>query len=121
MNNLKNWKYLRILYILPALIFLFTFITNLNGLNQWSSLGIEVKYVLIIPLLIFIYQSLRNSIVGWILVMLLYFVYLIILTFNLLHIEWENSGVLGLYAFIILIYLFIGFLYFIIRPKEKII
>ena len=121
MNKIKSWKYLRIFYIFPALIFLVAIITNLKELHQMSSLGIEVKYVLIIPLVIFIYQSLRNSIVGWILVLLLYFIYLFLLIINLLNIEWEYSGVLGLYIFIILIYLVIGLLYFIIRPKEKII
>ncbi len=121
MNKIKSWKYLRIFYIFPSLIFLFAIITNLKELHQMSSLGIEVKYVLLIPFVIFIYQSFRNSIVGWILVLLLYFIYLFLLIINLLNIEWENSGVLGLYIFTILIYLVIGLLYLIIRPKEKII
>ena len=117
---------IRILYIVPCFIFIFGFIFNITDLSLESSLRVQYWIVFIVPILIFGYQSFRNSIVGWILVMLLYIAYLILLLINFFDYigysaaKFSENTAFQYLAFLI-IYICVGVLYFLIRPKDKMI
>ena len=126
MNQRLKALLIRLLYIVPLIIFIIGLFNSLHELNSTSSLGIKYKYVFTIPILIFTYQSIRNSIVGWILVMLFYFAYLTIWVYGLI----DEFLLIGLkYSFgqyfswwtLVLIYLGLGWIYYKFRPKANLI
>jgi len=123
LNKINNWKYIRLLYILPCAVFGWGLLSNLHYLNQQSSLGISYKYVLTIPLLVFLYQSVRNSILGWVLTMSLWLIYVILLVSKIpenYQSTYDNPSAFGLYILAILAFLIIGALYYLIRPKKNV-
>lgn len=126
MNKRLKTILIRLLYIVPLIIFIIGLFNSLHEFNSTSSLGIKYKYVFIIPTLIFTYQSIRNSIVGWILVMTLYFAYLTIWVYGLIDefpfIGLENSfGQYFSWWILVLIYLGLGWVYYKFRPKTNLI
>jgi hypothetical protein len=116
----------RLLYIIPLIVFIYALVKNFKDLNQISSLGIKYTYVFTIPIFIFAYQTFRNSIIGWIAVMLLYFIYLILLIVGLIE-TYELIGTKFTYnqffinSILVIVYLGIGLLYIRFRPKNRII
>ncbi|MFT7036537.1 MAG: hypothetical protein ACJA2S_005069 [Cyclobacteriaceae bacterium] len=125
---IENYKVIvtRLLYLIPLTIFVFGLITNSGNLNTNSSLGVEYLYLFSIPIFIFLYQTIRNSIIGWGLVMILYISYLIIWIFSLIDAyklvgaKHELDQYLSWWGFV-LIYLVLGFIYCRFRPKKLII
>lgn len=123
--NLKNLL-IRLLYLIPLLIFVFGFIMSRNELDNMSSFGIEYFYIFLIPTIIFLYQTIRNSIIGWVLVLILYLTYLgiwikgLIEMYDLVGAKYEYSQYFTLWILVI-IYLGIGLIYYIYRPKKKLI
>ena len=117
---------IRLLYILPLFIFIYGLVNNLKYLNLNSSFGIKYSYVFTIPILIFTYQSVRNSIIGWIAVMLLYISYLILLIIGLIN-AYELIGTKYTYiqfftvCALVIIYMGIGLLYYRFKPKKRVI
>ncbi|MFK5959725.1 MAG: hypothetical protein QM495_12765 [Lutibacter sp.] len=117
---------IRLLYLIPLLIFIFGFITSRNELNSMSSFGAEYLYIFLIPTIIFLYQTIRNSIVGWILVLILYFAYLgiwvkeLIEMYDLVGAKYEYVQYFTFWIYVI-IYLGIGLIYYIYRPKKILI
>lgn len=117
---------IRLLYLLPLIIFIIGFINSFNLLDSISSLGIRYKYVFIVPIIIFTYQTIRNSVVGWILVMILYLSYLTIWIYGLID-EFSLIGAKYTYGqyfswwIFVLGYIGIGWIYFKFRPKKLII
>jgi hypothetical protein len=115
----------RLLYIIPLILFITGFIHRINDLEYNSSLGIKYKYVFI-PILIFAYQTIRNSKVGWILVMILYLVFLFFWIYELIG-EYYLIGAKYTYDqyffwwVYVMIYLGIGWIYYKLRPKDVII
>lgn len=124
-KRLKN-SLIRLLYFIPLIIFIFGFIFSLKDLEYDSSLGLKYKYVFGIPILVFAYQTIRNSIIGWTLVMLLYFVYLWIWIWRLID-QYSLIGAKYTYGqyfswwILVLIYIGLGLIYFKIRPKRLMI
>jgi hypothetical protein len=112
---------IRLLYIIPLIIFVFILVTSINEFDKAI-----IYYFSIIPILIFGYQSIRNSIVGWIAVMILYVLYLIIWVSSLIAYYQNIPGKTSYTQYfswwiLIIIYIGIGLLYFKFRPKNRII
>jgi len=121
--NLKN-KLIRLLYVIPLLIFVFGFITSRNEFNSLSSFGVKYLYIFLIPTIIFSYQTIRYSIAGWILIMILYLAYLGIWVKGLIEMYDLVGGKhsYGQYFtlwILVIIYLGIGLIYYIYRPKKR--
>jgi len=113
----------RFLYIIPLMVFIYVLFSNWKDLDSESSFGIKYFYVTFVPIIIFTYQSIRNSIVGWILVTFLYLSYLTLWVYGLIE-EYVNVGVkysreqyFSWWIFVVL-YLGLGYVYFKFRPKK---
>lgn len=126
--KIRNYKsiLIRLLYIIPLTVFMYALLSNWKDLDSESSFGIKYLYVISVPILIFAYQTIRNSIIGWGLVMILYFSYLTLWIYGLVE-EYVNIGVkythgqyLSWWIFVFL-YLGLGFIYYKYRPKKMII
>ena len=126
MNERLNNLLIRFLYLIPLAIFVFTIIGERSNLNAYSSFNIKYLYVYLIPIVIFGYQSIRNSKLGWILVMLLYSTFLVDWIYRLLG---QYSMIGGKYTYeqyfswwiFVILYLGLGYVYFKFRPKELMI
>ena len=117
---------IRLLYFIPFTIFLLTLIGERDNLSEYSSFNIKYLYVYLTPMIIFGYQTLRNSRLGWILVMVLYILFLVQWVCNLIGqlpvIDSKFTyGEYFSFWILVLIYLCAGYLYFKFRPKEKIV
>ena len=125
-NKISNNFLTRLLYIIPLCIFIFALISNWNDLSLNSSLGIKYSYILIIPSIIFAYQTIRNSIIGWILVMLMYLSFLALWSYTLIE-AFSLVGAkhsIGQYItwwIFVMFYLILGFLYFKYRSRKRIL
>lgn len=114
---------LRLFYVIPFLFFTYAFIIELFFVVEKFR---RVDYAFLIAMTIFLYQSIRNSIIGWILVMVLYLIFLymlgegIIRSINYLGAKMDMRTLLIQCGFV-LVYLGLGFLYLKIRPKKRII
>lgn len=117
---------IRLLYLIPLLFFMIGLITSFDIMNSFCSLGIKYKYVFMLPIIIFTYQTIRNSLIGWILVMILYLSYLTIWIYGLID-KFSMIGAKYTYGqyfswwFFVLIYIGIGVIYIKFRPKKLII
>jgi hypothetical protein len=114
----------RLAYIIPATIFLWLFIGYSDKWTSESSFQLTYFYLLGSVMLIFTYQSIRNSILGWLLVFWLYLIY----GFWLCQ-EFQNwwrlipakSDPDNIYNWLLFgfIYLLIGLFYWLIRPYRR--
>jgi hypothetical protein len=113
----------RLLYIGPLVIFSFALVVNFGGLSAINSMGIPYSYLIIVPLIIFAYQSVRNSLLGWALSMGLYMAYLLYWVVDLI-VSFDaivSKGSMRLYLLLWLMvatYLGIGVVYLMARPKR---
>jgi len=114
---------LRLFYVIPFLFFTYAFILESFFVEERFR---RVDYVVVIAMTIFLFQSIRNSIVGWILAMVLYLIFLymlgegIVRSINYLGAKMDMRTLIIQCGFV-LIYLGLGFLYWKIRPKKRII
>lgn len=124
MNKRLKEIFIRLLYVIPLLLFTTELFYSLDSLNSTTSFGIKYKYAFIIPILIFAYQSIRNSKVGWVLVMSLYLTFLTIWVigliegFSMIGAKYSYGQYLSFWIFVLL-YLGIGWIYYKFRPKTK--
>lgn len=114
---------IRLLYIIPFLIFAYAFIEQLILVEERFR---KIDYKVLIPMIIFLYQSIRNSIVGWILIVLLYlaFLYLIIegIIRSIEYLGGKTDLDILIFQFVFaLIYLGLSIIYWKIRPKNRLI
>jgi len=99
-------------------------VLNFRDLNNLSSLGLKYWIIFLIPSLIFIYQSIRYSQIGWFLTMILYCLYLILMFIGSYEIyilipAKYDYGIFFYYFCFILIYLVIGYVFLKLRPSKK--
>jgi len=114
---------IRLLYIIPFLIFAYAFIEQLILVEERFR---KIDYKVLIPMIIFLYQSIRSSIVGWILIVLLYLAFLYLIIEGIIRSIGYLGGKTDLdilifqFAFA-LIYLGLSIIYWKIRPKNRLI
>lgn len=114
---------IRICYIIPTLIFFYALIDELILVEEKFR---RVDFAVITATFIFFYQSVRNSIIGWILVMILYLIFMYMLGEGILRsIDYLGAKIDKL-TFLIqiaigLIFMGLGYLYWKIRPKKRLI
>lgn len=122
MNKRLKEVLIRLLYVIPLLLFTTELFYSLDSLNSTTSFGIKYKYAFIIPIFIFAYQSIRNSKLGWLLVLSLYLTFLtiwvirLIEAFSMVGAKFTYGQYLLFWVFVLL-YLGIGFVYYKFRPK----
>jgi hypothetical protein len=122
--NIKTKNILiRFCYIIPFLFFLYTIIEDLFILDKQFR---QIESMVVVATLIFLFQSIRNSIIGWILTMLLYLAFLYFVVIGIYTSIQNWGGKIDESTFMIqclfaLIYIGLGFLYWKIRPKKRII
>jgi hypothetical protein len=81
-------------------------------------------FILLVPIAVFAYQSIRNSLFGWIAVMAIYLIFLVfwiiglIEAYDLVGAKHDINQYLSWWTYVF-IYLVIGFLYLKILPREK--
>lgn len=116
----------RLLYFVPLSLFILMFIGEWRNLNELSSYKIKYFYVYLIPVIIFAYQTIRNSRFGWTLVMVLYLIFLfdwiyrLIGQYSMIGGKFTSGQYFSWWIFV-LIYIGIGMIYIIFRPKKLII
>jgi len=114
---------IRLLYIIPFLIFLYVIIEELFLVDESYR---RIDYIVTIAAIIFLYQSIRNSIIGWILTMLLYLAFLfyvakgLVWSFGQIGNKIDTKGFI-IQCIFISIYLGLALIYWKIRPKNKMI
>ena len=122
--NLKTKNILiRICYIIPTLIFIFVLIDELILAEEKFR---RVDYAVITATVFFLYQSIRNSVSGWILVMILYLIFLYMLGEGILRSIDYLGAKIDKQTFLIqigigLCFMGLGYLYWRIRPKNRLI
>ena len=124
MNKRLKEVLIRLLYVIPLLLFTTELFYSLDSLNSTTSFGIKYKYAFIFPIFIFAYQSIRNSKLGWFLVLSLYLTFLtiwvirLIEAFSMVGAKFTYGQYLLFWVFVLL-YLGIGFVYYKFRPKTR--
>ena len=122
--NLKTKNILiRICYVFPFLLFAYTIVEDLLLLDKQFR---QVEIMVVIATAIFLYQSIRNSIIGWVLVMILYSVFLYFIAIGIYTTSGDLGGKIDKNTFLIqcvfaIIYTGLGYLYWKIRPKKRLI
>ena len=77
-------------------------------------------------MIVFLYQSIRNSIIGWGLVMILYMAFLYLLGDGIIDSYYDIGAKIDKQTFVIqiligLVFMGLGYLYWKIRPKKRLI
>ena len=114
----------RLLYIVPLIVFTFFLIDSFSHLNKTSLLGIKWMYIISAIILIFLYQTIRNSVLGWTLVMILYglflyiWAYRLVVASELVAVKTTTGEYIMEWSYV-LIYLLIGGVYVMFRPKKR--
>lgn len=122
--NLKTKNILiRICYIIPFMIFANTFIEERFLFDERFR---QVDFWVVIPMIIFLYQSIRNSIVGWVSAMILYLIFLYLIGSGIVGSNDSLGTKTDKQTFIIqivigLLFMGLGYLYWNIRPKKRIV
>jgi len=120
----KFWA--RIFYLFPSIIFtigMYNVIKNFDG--NFNSF-LLYNWIVIVPFLIFIYQFVRNSLIGWVLVDILYLAYWIMLIEPISEFkDWYGSKYdfdeLIVFILMLLFYAGISIVLWLIRPRKRII
>ena len=123
MNSKTQNILIRICYIIPFLIFAYAFIEELFLVDERFR---QADIMIIAPMIIFLYQSIRNSIIGWGLIMILYLIFLYMLGEGIVSSISLLGAKIDKQTFIIqlglgLLFLGLGYLYWKIRPKKRLI
>lgn len=122
--NVKTKNILiRICYIIPFLLFAYAFIEEGFLVKERFR---QFDYKTIIPMIVFLYQSIRNSIIGWGLAMILYVAFIYLLGDGIIDSYYDIGAKIDKQTFVIqiligLAFLGLGFLYWKIRPKKRLI
>ena len=122
--NIKTKNILiRICYIIPFLIFAYTFIDELFIVDERFR---NVDFWIVTPMIVFLYQSIRNSIVGWGAAMILYLIFLYLIGEGILSSIDSLGAKIDKQTFTIQIaiglsFMGLGYLYWKIRPKKRLI
>jgi len=122
--NIKTKKVLiRLCYIIPFLAFAFTFIDELFFVDERFQ---EIDFWIITPMIVFLYQSIRNSIIGWGAAMILYLIFLYLIGEGILRSIDYLGAKIDKQTFMIqiaigLLFLGLGYLYWKIRPRKRLI
>jgi hypothetical protein len=122
--NLKTKNILiRICYIIPFLVFAYTFIDERFLVDERFR---KVDLWIVIPMIVFLYQLIRNSIIGWGAAMILYLIFLYLIGEGILRSIGSLGAKIDKQTFMIqivfgLLYLGLGYLYWKIRPKKRLI
>lgn len=114
----------RLAYLLPGGIFAYLLIDYQDNWSSKSSFGLSFFNLFIIAAGIFLYQGLRNSILGWIGVVMLYLIYgygLIEAYHNwrFLMVVKSDPDDIGYWVALFVIYLLVGVFLFIIKPRKR--
>ncbi len=114
---------IRICYIIPFLLFAYVFIEEGFLMEERFR---QFDYRIIIPMILFLYQSIRNSIIGWILAMILYIMFLYLLGDGIVDSYYDIGAKIDKQTFVIqiligLLFMGLGYLYWKIRPKKRLI
>ncbi|OEK03104.1 hypothetical protein BFP97_16945 [Roseivirga sp. 4D4] len=113
-------------YGFPALFFVILFISSYEKWHFTSSFGVTYFVLFGFASLVFIHQVMRNSLLGWWLCMLLYAVYLRYILYELkdsydLLIVKTTPSTIWFGVIILILYLLLGLMYRLIRPKNRLI
>lgn len=114
---------IRICYLIPFLLFLYTIFEELVLIDKELR---QTEGMVYVAATIFLFQSIRNSIIGWVLIMLLYLAFLYFVVIGIYSSIQNWGGKIDEHAFkfqcgFAIIYLGLGFLYWRIRPKKRLI
>lgn len=122
--NLKTKNILiRICYIIPFLLFAYAFIEEGFLMEERFR---QFDFWIIAPLIVFLYQSIRNSIIGWGAAMILYLIFLYLIGDGILSSIDSLGAKIDTQTFVIqiligLVFMGLGYLYWRIRPKKRLI
>lgn len=122
--NLKTKNILiRICYIIPFLLFAYAFIEEGFLMEERFR---QFDFWIIAPLIVFLYQSIRNSIIGWGVSMILYLIFLYLIGAGILSSIDSLGAKIDTQTFVIqlligLVFMGLGYLYWRIRPKKRLI
>ena len=123
MNQTRKSVLTRLLYLIPLIVFTFGLQSSFRSLQADYLWGIPTSYFFIATAAIFLYQTIRNSVTGWTLVMLLYIIFLGLWTSSLIDAfdlvgakyDLETYFLWWIYVFF---YLAVGFLYVKAKPNR---
>ncbi len=123
MNIKTKNSLIRICYIIPFMIFAYTFIDEKFLVDERFR---KVDLWIVIPMFVFLYQLIRNSIVGWGAAMVLYLIFLYLIVEGILHSIGSHGAMIDKQTFMIqivfgILYFGLGYLYWKIRPKKRLI
>ncbi len=122
--NVKTKNILiRLCYIIPFLLFAYAFIEEGFLMEERFR---QFDFWIIAPLIVFLYQSIRNSIIGWGAAMILYLIFSYLIGDGLLSSIDSLGAKIDKQTFVIqivigLIFMGLGYLYWKIRPKKRLI
>lgn len=126
MNKTKNYldnKYWRMtLYMVPAIIFMYLLIDYYDRWYFESSFGVSYLFLFSSGFIIFLYQALRNSLLGWFFCLLLYLIYLknLIFEFQNLYPVKTDASTLWYFGLFFFLYILFGLVYWSIRPEKRV-
>jgi hypothetical protein len=123
MNEKTKNILIRICYIIPFLLFAFAFIEEGFLMEERFR---KFDFWIIAPLIVFLYQSIRNSIIGWGAAMILYLIFLYLIGNGILSSIDSLGAKIDTQTFVIqiligLVFMGLGYLYWKIRPKKRLI
>lgn len=126
--NLLHSKFGRVLirltYLLPGFVFLYLLFDYNDKWSAQSSFGLSFFSLFSIAAFVFLYQALRNSILGWVGVLMLYLIYGYGLieayhNWSFLMVVKSDPDDIGYWVALFLIYLLVGVFLFIIKPRKR--
>ena len=124
-NLLKTRKFQKGFYITLFLLYNYFLLRDgVNSLFLQSSIGLPYLYVWSIPTAILLYQIIYNNLIGWLLFMLLYFLYFIMSVISFSHIIIDDSDNFKFESYLLLstifvLYLVFGCFLFLMKPTKK--
>ena len=125
----KFWKisfWIRLFYLIPTILLTIGIYNAVVGYSDSFNSFLGLFWIIIIAWIVFIYQLIRNSLTGWILIVILYLAYLTMLLLPIsefIDLYGVKYGFKSLIVFILVRvgYLGIGYILWKIRPKKRIV